>query len=223
MSKKICRCEKCSKERCKDPVTGLLVYGRMVGHNEFLAHGRLTRMKQHHNDTSVTSIWTDADDAPIQIGSQSQNHTTITEFEQELGTTSVQGSAGHRAEGANRPFLAVVSGTIAYNLLTFQSSSRPDQGNAVTIFLQANGLLSITIKGNSLRYHTNGQHVDNADAVGRFNTICGRINQSRFDRVRNLAGKCRFHIKRDLRFIEGPAVIHPMRSDRRNHARDRGS
>ena len=160
MSKEICRCEECLRERCKDPITGLLVDGRLVGHNEFLAHGRLTRIKQlgqRLNDTSVTSIGTDTDDASIQIGPQSQNHTTIAEFEQELGcTTPVEGSARHWAEGANRSFLTVISGTIAYNLLTFQSSSRPDQGNAVTIFLQANGLLSITIKGNSLRYNTDG-------------------------------------------------------------------
>lgn len=84
-----------------DPVTGHLVYGRAVGHKEFIEHSRLTRMKQRLNDTTLTSIGTD--DASFQMyrhsQNSSQNLTTTTEFEREFGTIPVEGSA--RPEGTN--------------------------------------------------------------------------------------------------------------------------
>jgi len=94
-----------------DPVTGLLVHGRIVGHKEFLEHGRLARIKQRLNDSTITSTVTD--DASFQLGSCSQNHSTITEFEQELGTIpSMQGSVQFQPEGANQFFFPLLLPTL---------------------------------------------------------------------------------------------------------------
>lgn len=93
----ICHCEECSRDRTEDPDTGLMIYGREVGHKEFLAHNRLTRVKQCFNETTITGIG--IEDASIQMGPRSQNHITIAELEQGLGTTPVEGSP--RPECAN--------------------------------------------------------------------------------------------------------------------------
>jgi len=55
MSDIICTCESCSGHKVKDPATGSMVQGRIVGRKEFLQHRRSETVKQclHKSEVQV--------------------------------------------------------------------------------------------------------------------------------------------------------------------------